>query len=50
MNIECPDCGFDIKLNTEDLPERACDEVEIECGTCRCLIIVGWYPVAEIKE
>lgn len=49
MDIDCPECGYNIEFDTGDLPERACDETEIECGTCRHLFNVGWYATAELR-
>ena len=49
MNIECPECDHDIDLESEDMPDRACDETEIECPLCQHEFKVGWYATAEYR-
>ena len=49
MTIDCPKCGHKIDLDNEDLPDRACDDEEIECSKCDHLFLVGWYATAELR-
>jgi hypothetical protein len=48
MLIECPQCNVDIDV-TDKLPERACDENEIECS-CGAIFEIGWYATAEVRS
>jgi hypothetical protein len=49
MYVECPNCNKEIEV-TDHLPERACDESEIECSTCKTMIEIGWYATAEVRS
>jgi DNA primase catalytic subunit len=49
MNIECPECGFDNDLDSDDLPERACDSESFECKKCEHEFLIGWSAEAELR-
>ena len=49
MNIICPECKKNRDV-TDELPERACDETEIECERCETVMQIGWYGVAEVRD
>lgn len=51
MEIDCPKCEQTIDLDKYDMPQRACDDMEITCEneTCEHDFSVGWYPTAEIR-
>jgi predicted Zn finger-like uncharacterized protein len=50
MIIECPNCEQDVNVESEDLPERACDDMEIDCGKCGHTFSIGWYAELEIRD
>ena len=51
MYIECPKCTQEIDLDGYDMPNNACDSMEIECENEECQeeFAVGWYATAEIR-
>ena len=49
MDIDCPECGFNIEFDTGDLPDKACDDKLIECPACLEEFYVGWYATAELR-
>lgn len=50
MEIECPECEFFSEVETEDLPDRACDSKEFECGDCGHPFQIGWYAEVELRK
>ena len=50
MHIECPECGKNNDLDSDDLPSCACDDNEdYECKVCEHVFCIGWFAVAEIR-
>ena len=51
MEIKCPKCNKLIDLDNYDLPNRACDDAEIECSneSRQENFMVGWYATAELR-
>ncbi len=51
MKIKCPSCKTEIDLDNYDLPQNACDDVEIDCENedCEETLTVGWYATAELR-
>jgi hypothetical protein len=47
MNIECPNCYLVIDVS-DDLPDNACDESEVDCK-CGATLEIGWYAIAEVR-
>ena len=46
MIFTCPECEVDVEI--EDMPDRACDDMEWECPHCGYTTIIGW--TAEVEE
>ena len=51
MDINCPVCGTNIDLDNYDMPDKACDNMDITCEneSCEEEFMVGWYATAEIR-
>lgn len=51
MNIICPKCEkiIDLSSDSYELPDRACDDEEIECEYCEHVFSIGWYATAELR-
>lgn len=49
MNIDCPECDKNNELDCDDLPERACDDGDVECKHCEHVFSAGWYATAELR-
>ena len=51
MNINCPYCDTEIDLDNYDMPNNACDDMEITCEneSCESDFKVGWYATAEVR-
>ncbi len=45
MIFECPECA--VETDIENMPDRACDDMEWECPHCGYTTIVGW--IAEVE-
>jgi len=50
MIIECPNCGKDVNVSSEDLPDRACDNIVVLCFACECEFKIGWYAELEVRD
>lgn len=52
MYIECPKCtlNIDTELTDFDMPDRACDDAELQCPECNHVFVVGWYAELEVRE
>ena len=50
MQVDCPYCENEINLECEDLPNNACDDLEIEYPHCDEHLKVGWYAEAEVRQ
>jgi hypothetical protein len=48
MQVNCPYCDKKIDV-TDRLPDKACDENEIDCE-CGAELVIGWYAEAEIRD
>jgi predicted nucleic acid-binding Zn ribbon protein len=49
MDIDCPSCGKNSELDSDDLPHDACDHEEYECKHCEVAFNIGWYATAEVR-
>ena len=51
MKIDCPVCGKTIDLSNYNMPDLACDDMDIECENEDCgeEFRVGWYATAELR-
>lgn len=49
MKINCPECGVEIEIDSEDIPDCACDEAECDCPECECEFKFGWYATLEVR-
>ncbi|WP_299948890.1 hypothetical protein [uncultured Microbulbifer sp.] len=49
MFFECEDCLKQADIEIEDLPDHACDDVDLRCENCGVVFIVGWEAVIEIR-
>lgn len=49
-DFECPACEGECLIENEDLPDRACDDVEFECPHCNTEMRVGWYAEVEVRS
>lgn len=52
MNVECPKCDRDHKIDGEELSDFACDDEEFECHNEECLHVftIGWYATVEVRQ
>lgn len=48
MNINCPHCDREFDVS-DDLPQNACDDTEIDCD-CGAILLIGWYAEAEVRR
>ena len=51
MEINCPACDKEIDLDNYNMPDRACDDMDITCENEECQeeFVVGWYATAEVR-
>lgn len=49
MYIKCPECKYVSELDSDDLPNNACDDKEFECHDCEATFNIGWYATAELR-
>jgi len=49
MDIDCPKCGKNNELDSDDLTGDACDSDDFECGYCEHEFSIGWYATAELR-
>lgn len=49
MEVECPECEEENKVEGEDLPSCACDSTEFECSHCDHVFLIGWYAMVEVR-
>jgi len=47
--INCPKCEKEINVESEDLPERACDDGDIDCPHCEHSFKFGWIAELETR-
>lgn len=48
--IICPHCRIEIvDIDSEELPERACDDAEMECPHCNHTFKFGWVAQLETR-
>ena len=50
MNIDCPECGKNNELDSDDLPSNACNDKDFECHYCEHVFSIGWYATAENRD
>lgn len=48
-DFECPCCEEESEVEMEDLPDRACDDMEYECPHCGSQMIIGWRAEIEVR-
>ena len=48
--FECPNCGDTCEVETQDLPDNACDEMNYECPHCDQLMKIGWHAEVEVRS
>ncbi len=47
--IECPECGEIVEIESESLPETAAESIEIQCEHCGHEFMIGWYAELEYR-
>ncbi len=52
MDLECPLCLQINEVESEDLPEKACDSVQYCCPNeeCEGEMTIGWYAEVEVRS
>ena len=47
--VDCPHCQKVIGIDSDQLPDKACDDEVIECHHCEKDITFGWYAEIELR-
>lgn len=50
MQFECPACLEENEIEIEDLPDRACDDMDFECAHCTTIVQIGWVAEVEVRS
>ena len=50
FDVTCPHCHEDVELESDDLPDNACDEIKGSCPSCDSPVIIGWYATATMAK
>lgn len=49
MKINCPKCDAEIEIDSEQLPDCACDDADCTCPECDYDFKYGWYATLEVR-
>ena len=49
MYLECPVCYEKNDIDTEGMPDNACDNIRFECPGCGSSYDIGWYSEIEVR-
>lgn len=50
LNFTCPSCLEDNEVDSEDMPNRSCDDMEYECPHCTQEMTIGWIAEIEVRS
>jgi len=48
-SFTCPMCDEDNEVDTEAMPDRACDAMDYECAHCNLEMTIGWFAEIEVR-
>lgn len=48
--FECLSCDEKLDIDTEDMPDNACDVVDFECPHCHQEMTLGWVSLVEVRS
>jgi len=49
MNIDCPHCKKENDIDSDYLPDAACEDAEYQCDFCEKEFSFGWYAELELR-
>ena len=49
MFVECLQCEQESEVESENLPDRACDDADYTCLHCGHVFLIGWYAEVELR-